>query len=339
MPAIAIVSGPQWGDDAGPDHAAVPGGAADALRKLLGGSPADGVRTGRILGVQRRTVLIELAGELLVLLCGPGSLTPMTLNIVADRPDCAPGDPVVLVDGRLRVGSLTVRVRRWWDSRVRPVRPSRERMRAFARLTADSPAALPPPLVAALSDRLRTAAADPDRARVSPVEPVGPYRAGADSGRSGFGLSGLGLSAPEGLSVARLLIGRGPGSTPSGDDLLCGAMAGLVAGGQPPLARWLLATVTDLLPTTTRLSAALLRHAGAGRATREALTVLAALHSPAPADRLAPAVRGLLALGHTSGADLAAGLRIGLTACLDATRSGTAFPGTAFPDDHEEPDR
>ena len=61
---------------------------------------------------------------------------------------------------------------------------------------------------------------------------------------------------------------------------------------------------------TTALSADLLRLAGDGHAGLEALAVLAALHRPDVP--IADAVDRLLSIGHTSGADLATGLAIGL---------------------------
>ncbi|HEY5881074.1 MAG TPA: DUF2877 domain-containing protein [Nakamurella sp.] len=115
----------------------------------------------------------------------------------------------------------------------------------------------------------------------------------------------------------RSLVGLGRGLTPGGDDLLAGAAVGLHAAGRPDLACRLAAALpTDLDVRTTALSADLLRLALAGHACAEVGQVLRTLHGTArdPAHRpgLVATTTRLLAVGHTSGADLAAGLLIGL---------------------------
>jgi hypothetical protein len=102
------------------------------------------------------------------------------------------------------------------------------------------------------------------------------------------------------------LLGRGPGLTPSGDDLLAGLLLGARAFGQPM--DELAALIDELAPVrTTALSARLLRHAGAGECVREVAALVAALPDPRRRD---PAIAALLALGHTSGAALGRGLVI-----------------------------
>ncbi|HZM29602.1 MAG TPA: DUF2877 domain-containing protein [Acidimicrobiales bacterium] len=108
-----------------------------------------------------------------------------------------------------------------------------------------------------------------------------------------------------------VLLGRGVGLTPSGDDLVAGRLAALRARGSAE-AEALGDAVRRLAPgRTTRLSAALLAAADQGAVVPEAAAVLRAAADPAA---VVPAARRLLALGHTSGWYLAAGLAQGLAA-------------------------
>jgi Protein of unknown function (DUF2877) len=122
-------------------------------------------------------------------------------------------------------------------------------------------------------------------------------------------------------AVARLL-GRGPGLTPSGDDLLAGFLVGAWAFGLD--VPWIVAAIAAEAPVrTTALSAALLWHAGRGECIDQLAAVAAALCSQAPGSQapgsqapgdqrpeVGPALRRLLAVGHTSGPALAAGLAL-----------------------------
>jgi uncharacterized protein DUF2877 len=104
-------------------------------------------------------------------------------------------------------------------------------------------------------------------------------------------------------AVARLL-GRAPGLTPAGDDLLAGYLVGAHAFGLE--ARGLRDAVATLAPgATTALSAALLWHAGRGECIDEVAAFAGALTGR---DEPRRAVERLLAVGHTSGAALAQGL-------------------------------
>jgi hypothetical protein len=106
-----------------------------------------------------------------------------------------------------------------------------------------------------------------------------------------------------GTAVAALL-GRGPGLTPSGDDVLAGFALGCRAfGHQIP---GVLAAVSQLAPFgTSALSAQLLRHAVGGESVPEVVDFIDALAGRADLYR---AVGRLLAVGHTSGAALALGV-------------------------------
>jgi hypothetical protein len=140
-------------------------------------------------------------------------------------------------------------------------------------------------------------------------------------------------------SIAAGLLGRGPGLTPAGDDLLAGlllgglafgpAVAGPVVAGPAiagpakadtaradtavadtavadPGTASLRAVIESLAPVqTTALSAALLRHAARGECIGEVAALAAALAGAGPVES---AASRLLAVGHTSGAALALGL-------------------------------
>jgi hypothetical protein len=110
-------------------------------------------------------------------------------------------------------------------------------------------------------------------------------------------------------------VGAGIGTTPAGDDLVCGVLAGLDLLGLAGAHRRLGAAVDPLLPTTTRSSRHLLAAAVAGRYTEGLLGLAAALASgSAAAVRTALAVLGRW--GASSGLDQAAGfagaIRVGM---------------------------
>ena len=120
------------------------------------------------------------------------------------------------------------------------------------------------------------------------------------------------------------LIGLGPGLTPAGDDLLAGLVAGVrvltpavVTAVTPPVtgvretAEALGAyTVRRAVGRTTDVSVALLCHAANGAVATPAARLLAALtRADGPVQRrIADATDDLLAVGSTSGRDLATGL-------------------------------
>ncbi len=100
------------------------------------------------------------------------------------------------------------------------------------------------------------------------------------------------------------LVGAGPGLTPRGDDLLAGLLVAAHATGDPRLAGWQQATRDALsVRRTTAVSRGLLHHALDGWATPELAAFLVAVCGGDPAR----AATRLLAVGHSSGAALAAG--------------------------------
>ena len=116
--------------------------------------------------------------------------------------------------------------------------------------------------------------------------------------------------------LARRLIGRGAGLTPSGDDFLVGFLAGL---DHPPRGRdervgvRLRSLVIAERARTTPLSAEQLRCAAAGDFHADLLRARFALVAPQPRRRAREAIVRLLAFGHSSGAAACAGLCAGLS--------------------------
>jgi hypothetical protein len=188
-------------------------------------------------------------------------------------------------DSSLTVGSTTFRVTRWW-------RPPHARSLRTA----------PPITVAAAVHWLTGRVADPLDAH----------------GREAVAdlMDALMHGTPPEPAVARLL-GRGPGLTPLGDDVLAAAMVCLHSLGSPAGGA-LAAAVNAAAPdATTAVSAALLRHAARGECIpqlAELLDALAAGVADPATGPLPRAAGGLLAVGHSSGAGLLHGVLVAVTA-------------------------
>ncbi|HTZ42622.1 MAG TPA: DUF2877 domain-containing protein [Jatrophihabitans sp.] len=158
--------------------------------------------------------------------------------------------------------------------------------------------------------------AGPDRLGPDPVEldmfGVGPFGVGPSRvGPVEVGPFGLGPFSLAPAEAVAWLLGRGPGLTPAGDDLLCGALAAQVLFGLPDTG--LAAAVTARLTApgaTTALSRQLLLRAVAGDGLPELQEAGRAICRPEP-DPLRRAWARLLRIGHSSGAALAAGLLAG----------------------------
>lgn len=109
-------------------------------------------------------------------------------------------------------------------------------------------------------------------------------------------------------TVARL-IGRGPGLTPTGDDVIQALLVTLFTGDTSDRAafRRLARAVTSLLPRTTRASRVFLREALQGWAFGPLKTLLAALP-----DVPSAAVQALWRVGASSGPAYALGVLLGV---------------------------
>jgi hypothetical protein len=118
-------------------------------------------------------------------------------------------------------------------------------------------------------------------------------------------------------------IGAGRGTTPTGDDVICGVLAGFDLLGFEAAHKRLGAAVVPLLSATTRTSRHLLAAAAAGRYTERLIGLAAALAS-ASAAAVHDALGSLARWGASSGLDQATGFAA-------AIRSGwsPAQPGPA----------
>jgi hypothetical protein len=117
------------------------------------------------------------------------------------------------------------------------------------------------------------------------------------------------------------LLGAGPGLTPSGDDALCGVLLALRAVGPlaaPGALPAVQAAVRAATPATTSLSASLLLAACDGYAVPE-LSRLAGAVAAGDERAASSSLSQVLAIGHTSGADLVAGLTGALDALVPTT--------------------
>ncbi|MFI6292260.1 DUF2877 domain-containing protein [Nonomuraea sp. NPDC050790] len=258
----------------------VTGAASAAVRPVLE-SPR---RRARVLAAFPAGVYLEVRTDLepsvLAIITGEATRLPNSVLLAADLPRVTVGDDASVGEGTIELGRLRLRVRRWWDPAppLAPVDPVR------------LPAALDP-------------AGAPGLAGHPAMELL------AESCGRGWLLGAV--------TAAEQLVGLGPGLTPSGDDVLAGLLVtlrhlGAAAGAERAvwLADWLAATVTyDARTRTTPISATLLHCAARGESCPEVSGVLRALTGHAA---LEPALSRLCRLGHTSGADLAQGVGIGL---------------------------
>ncbi|MDX1621047.1 MAG: DUF2877 domain-containing protein [Nitriliruptorales bacterium] len=198
--------------------------------------------------------------------------------------------PFVLGGGRVQGADVTVVVDSWFDARPN----------------------LPP----AGTERVRGALADLERALGSKL----------DAATVGSHLEGLADALrrrdPRGSQEAvRSLVGLGPGLTPTGDDVVAGAVAaGLSAArrfADPTMVRFFehvgACAVAAARGRTTHLSVSLLGHAARGEMAAPARRLVEALFGRG---QVGPAVGALLRVGHSSGRDLGWGISLGLHSVL-----------------------
>lgn len=258
-------------------------------------------RSARVLGTFPTALYLQVGGHARVLpvVTPDGLRLPTALAVATSLPTVGwgvqPGDDVVVGGGDVLLPGVTIRAVRTWH-----------------------PHRVPTASVATFSG--------------APLATLAlPWRAASRVLTEGL-LSGDERSLPPRVQE---LVGRGPGLTPSGDDVLCGVMLALrlhPRGSEVLLGR-LWRAVRPLLATTTSLSAALLTEAARGYAVAPVVRLTEAL---AGADRVArtgsapltsgtdpvgsgvdevpAAIRAVLSIGHSSGADLLGGL----AGCLDA---------------------
>lgn len=283
------------------------GAASLALRPLL--DPPR--RPARVIAVFPSALYLEMRGgpepRVLAVVTSDAHRLPNAVVVGATRREhpfrgVREGGEAFAGDGRVEADGLRVRVRRWWD-------PS-------PALGGMQPAALAAG-VRALEDALAAAGASGGglAGHPGPAELAEACAAGDLAGA---------------VEAAERIVGLGPGLTPSGDDILCGLLVSLRLVGDAVrhgrravwLADWLGAAVTaDAGTRTTALAATLLHCAAAGGAGAEVAAVLRGVAGHEPP---ALPVRRLLAVGHTSGADLAQGVLAGCRAALALTTDAEA---------------
>lgn len=251
---------------------------------------------GAVHSVYRKTVNLSLGGQLLALQAAGSPLSPISLLTGLEEAALAAlplamGDPVRLAGDLLQVGDCRFSLRG-----------------AAVRSLALSPAR--PQELPALADRLRQALA---RRRPGGLEPL--LLSGAPAAEEplfltaarrrleGAGRALLASHWPGAAAGLGGLVGLGPGLTPSGDDFLCGVLAGLLLAGlgQHPFAGCLMRQVASRLPDTNAISAAFLQCALEGQYS-EAVVRLSALP---PVEEILAAFS---AIGHSSGSDTLCGV-------------------------------
>jgi len=241
-------------------------------------------RSATVIATTPHAVYLEVADPARTVLClasASAVLVPCAL-VLGPRTfpaQAPPGTPVRVGEGHVSIHmNESYRVQRWW----RPPSP-----RGLG--------AVPPARLAATVRWLTGQVADP-------LDPGG-RAAVADL------VNALGAGTRPDTPVARLL-GRGPGLTPTGDDVLAGALVTLRALGSPAAAPLALAVRSKAPGTTTAVSAALLRHAVEGRCIPQLADLLTAV--PEGSGALARAAGALLAVGHCSGAGLLHGVLVAM---------------------------
>ena len=280
-----------------------------AVSPLVAGEVAAAPRSCRVLAAFPNSVYLDLGAHerVLAVLAADAVALPIGVRLALSsgslRWGVRAGDTVLVGEGRIRLPGADVVA-------ARLLRPSRVRAAPLAPAGADLPAS------GVLGELVRDVAAAAVAGR--------PVRAGV-----------LGL------------VGAGRGLTPSGDDALCGLLLVLAALGEQSAQR-ALAAISDAvrasLSRTTSISAALLVAAssgyavpdvarlvtllvGGGRDTTVGTTVgtlvgtadAAADAATSDASVVADLVTRVLAIGHTSGADLLAGVSGALQAVLESS--------------------
>lgn len=259
------------------------------LRALSVGCAIDAwhVGTGVVHSVFDHAVNVLIGDDLWTVLPRPRLETPFGLRLAAwpERiQSVAPvGGRVHVRAGYVRIGAAVIDCRtatRWSPSPIRPTREPLGASLAFLERRARPRAWCGSPAVADdLANALR----------------------GFSSGRT--------LDA---VCAVRRIVGRGPGLTPSGDDVLAGAITLLASGTAGPAGdrawAWLASIVSRMWHTTSDISRHLLTQAVRGLPGRGLHDLIKSLLEGAPVEVLGDALDSALSMGATSGADACLGV-------------------------------
>jgi hypothetical protein len=215
-----------------------------------------------------------------------GVCIPNPTEFARIRADIAHIDPTALVD-----------LSAWWvrtvletvDLRVNPRDLDTAMSRTSIRAVAEALAAETPPTSAT------SAAFDGGLARV----------------RSRAGDLATAALALDSAAILGDIIGAGPGTTPTGDDMVAGCLAALAILGRTTAAHHLARAMAPLLESTTTTSRHYLRAAASGHFAEHVHHLIAGFSADHSADRMLAHARHW---GATSGIDLL----IGMTATLRA---------------------
>ena len=255
----------------------VPGAASPLTRAVLAGPS----RPGLVLASFPTALYLSVGEhhEVLPVVASDALMLPTAARLSAPGRDLVwgvdPGDTVTVGRSGIRLPGWRVRLVREW-------RPAR--VRAVPRLAG-------PDLLAAVADTMSCHASTPDL--------VDQATAVCRAARCG--------DQAEVRRGAGQLLGAGLGLTPSGDDVLCAVLLVLNGVGDPGPVALLGKVVQDRWTCTTSLSASLLDAARRGYAVPEvAALVDCALRGDHAGAR--EALTSTLAIGHSSGRDLVAGL-------------------------------
>lgn len=268
--------------------------------------------SGTVLAVFERSAYLDLDGRVVALASADLARGPLTITVRDFAPFHAisTASDVRLTGGELRVGPIAMDLRgaAVWDPSLQPpvdaANPGPAGAMVASRASAidELLAGAPDESIAPLLRPLPAVASTPARAVLLEALARG-LEAIADL------LGGHANEEAVADIAAREIAGRGPGLTPSGDDLLIGIVHALRVWPRiaPPGSA---ASIRDLLvnaarPRTTRISGAYLEAARCGWAAEPWHALVRSVSEPPALTRAA--VRRLLRIGETSGADALTG--------------------------------
>ncbi len=296
--------------------------------------------SGQVHSVYRRTINLLLDGQLLALQADGSPLSPISLLTDAAAPELAepgirPGDPVWVTGDMLLIGSTPAGVHSSSDPddtvRISFASASCTDL-SLAQAGSLSPSGLPEADLILLRNTLRQVLSSGSSDGFAGILQDSPeisgdlIRLAVSSRLSEASRAAKAGDAGKTASILCSLIGVGTGLTPSGDDYLCGVLAGLRLAGihtaapvpgsvrtdlsaeqlSPGLFSALQSTIPGFLDRTGEISRAFLLCALEGQFS-EAVVSLAA--QPAPEN-----VRVMFdAIGHSSGRDTLCGIWFALT--------------------------
>jgi hypothetical protein len=269
-----------------PTSVRLPGVASTAIHGVITGPATEAT----VLANAENTVWLRIGPEIIAITIG-GARRPNGIKLpegtgveLLDHID--EESTVVIGNGRIVIGELSVTAAKWWDPHPRPP--------------------------AANTDELEHR-----------IENLPDGIPGIETGRLQAALAAM--SAGGILHSSRYLLGRGLGLTPEGDDLLVGALAATrvlgEATGKERLVSLIAGISTPLVELadarTNMLSAASIRLALRGQIVESAGDLLCAL---AGLGDVAASHVGLIRLNRTSGPALAAGIALAARALVESAK-------------------